>query len=112
LVLDGRRNIDLASPVVTIGRGLDSDVILENPRVSRRHAQLRLRYDRYVLYDLGSRAGTRVNGYPVEECVLHSGDVLSFGGVQVVYGEDRTTTGRVQGFDDTPILPPEDGAAG
>ena len=108
LVLDGRRNVDLSSPVVTIGRGLDNDVILEDPRVSRRHAQLRLRYDRYVLYDLGSRAGTKINGYSVEECVLHSGDVVSFGGVQVVYGEDRTTPGRLQHLDDTPALPAQD----
>ena len=104
LILDGRRSVDLTSPVISIGRGLDNDVILEDPRVSRRHAQMRLRYDRYVLYDLDSRGGTQVNGYSVTECVLHSGDVISFSGVEVVFGEDRSTPGRVDRLGDTPAL--------
>ncbi|MFW6115647.1 MAG: FHA domain-containing protein, partial [Chloroflexota bacterium] len=53
--------------------------------------QLRHRYGHYVLYDLDSSGGTRINDYPVEECVLHSGDVISFAGVEVVYGEDPPT---------------------
>jgi hypothetical protein len=104
LILDGRRAVDLTEPLVTVGRGLDNDVILEDPRVSRRHAQMRLRYDRYVLYDLGSRGGTQVNGYSVEECVLHSGDVISFSGVQVVFGEDRSTPGHLEDHGNTPVL--------
>jgi hypothetical protein len=105
LILDGRRSVDLDQSVVTVGRGLDNDIILEDPRVSRRHAQLRLRYDHYVLHDLGSHAGTKINGYRVEECVLHSGDVISFGGLQVVYGEDRSTPGRLQDTQNTPSIP-------
>jgi hypothetical protein len=105
LIVDGRRHIELAQSVVSIGRGLDNDIILEDPRVSRRHAQLRLRFGHYVVYDLDSRGGTQVNGYPVVECVLHSGDVLSLGGAQIVYGEDRVTPARPQDLQDTPILP-------
>jgi hypothetical protein len=112
LIVDGRRAVDLNGPLVSIGRALDNDVILEDPRVSRKHAQVRLRYDRYVLYDLGSRGGTQVNGYTVEECVLHSGDVISFSGVQVVYGEDRSTPGRPDGLGDTPVIAPSDTLAG
>lgn len=88
LILEGRRHVSLRRAVISIGRALDNDVIIEDPRVSRYHAQLRQRYGRYVLYDLGSSDGTQINGYPVEECVLHSGDVISFAGVQVIYGED------------------------
>ncbi len=88
LILEGRRHVNLRRAVISIGRALDNDVIIENPRVSRYHAQLRQRYGRYVLYDVGSSDGTQINGYPVEECVLHSGDVISFAGVQVIYGED------------------------
>ena len=43
------------------------------------------------LYDLDSAGGTSINGYPVEECVLHCGDVISFAGVSVIYGEDPPT---------------------
>jgi hypothetical protein len=108
LIVDGRRTVDLSRAVVTIGRGLDNDVILEDPRVSRKHAQLRLRYDRYVLYDIGSRGGTEVNGYPVTECALQAGDVVSFSGVQVVYGEDRSAPGCPGNVGDTPVLLPGD----
>lgn len=108
LILEGRRHFDLLQPVVSIGRAVENDVILEDPRVSRRHAQLRRRYGHYVLYDLGSSGGTQINGYPIEECVLHSGDVISFAGVQVIYGEDPVTPVSTPDAEDTPPLaPPE-----
>lgn len=110
LILNGRRHVDLDQVVVTVGRGLENDIIVEDPRVSRNHAQLRLRYDHYVIFDLNSRGGTQINGYSVEECVLHSGDVISLGGVQLVYGEDRTTPGRMPNLEDTPVLPPQAGS--
>jgi hypothetical protein len=104
LILEGRRHVDLLQPVVSIGRALDNDVIIEDPRISRHHAQLRRRYGRYVLYDVGSSGGTQINGYPIEECVLHSGDVISFAGVQVIYGEDPPTPMPLPAGEDTPSL--------
>jgi len=104
LILEGHRHVNLLQPVVSIGRALDNDVIMEDARVSRHHAQLRQRYGRYVLYDLGSSGGTQINDYPVEECVLHSGDVISFAGAQVIYGEDPLTPIPLPGSEDTPPL--------
>lgn len=97
LILHDRRHVLLTQPVVSIGRSLENDIVIEDRRVSRRHAQLRRRYDRYVLYDLGSQGGTRVNGHIVEECVLHSGDVISLAGVELIYGEEPG---------DQPLRPP------
>jgi hypothetical protein len=104
LILEGRRHVELQRAVISIGRALDNDVIIEDPRVSRYHAQLRQRYGRYVLYDVGSSDGTQINGYPVEECVLHSGDVISFAGIQVIYGEDPPTPAPLPDSEDTPPL--------
>ena len=104
LILAGQRHVDLLRSVVSVGRALDNDIILEDPRVSRHHAQLRRRYGRYILYDMGSSSGTQINGYPVEECVLHSGDVVSFAGVQVIYGEDPPTPIPLPGIEDTPAF--------
>jgi pSer/pThr/pTyr-binding forkhead associated (FHA) protein len=104
LIVEGQRHVDLLQPVVSVGRALDNDIILEDPRVSRHHAQLRRRYGRYVLYDMGSSSGTQINEYPVEECVLHSGDVVSFAGVQVIYGEDPPTPIPLPGVEDTPAF--------
>lgn len=104
LILEGQRHVDLTQPMVSIGRALDNDVIVEDPRVSRHHAQLRQRYGHYVLYDLGSSGGTRINGYPIGECLLRSGDVISLAGVQVIYGEDPPATIPLPEGEDTPPL--------
>ena len=105
LILEGRRHVNLLKPVVSVGRALDNEIIIEDPRVSRRHAQLRRRYGRYVLYDLGSSGGTQINGYPIEECVLQAGDVISFAGVQVIYSEDPPTSIPLPNHEDTPQSP-------
>jgi hypothetical protein len=107
LILDGQRHVNLLKATLSIGRALDNDIIIEDPRVSRHHAQLRRRYGRYVLYDLGSSGGTQINGYPIEECVLHAGDVISFAGIQVVYSEDPPTPIPLPTIEDTPALPQE-----
>jgi len=102
LILEGRRHINLVQPIISIGRALDNDIIIDDVRVSRHHAQLRRRYGHYVLYDLGSAGGTQVNNYPIEECVLYSGDVISLAGVQIVYGEDPPTPTLDQEGEHTP----------
>jgi hypothetical protein len=107
LILGGQRHVNLLQAMISVGRALDNDIIIEDPRVSRHHAQLRRRYGRYVLYDLGSSGGTKINGYPIEECVLHAGDVISFAGIQVVYSEDPPTPIPLPSLEDTPALPQE-----
>lgn len=72
--------IPLRNDVTTIGRGLGVDIPLEDPSVSRLHAELVRRGPYLYVADLGlSRNGTRVNGRPVARRVLDDGDVLSFG---------------------------------
>lgn len=88
LIIAGQRIFDLTTPAIRMGRAFDNDLILEDRRVSRYHAQLRLRYGRYVLQDLGSSGGTLVNGYPVQELALRPGDVLSLGGLEVIFAEE------------------------
>jgi hypothetical protein len=72
--------IPLRGDVTTIGRGLGADVRLDDPSVSRLHAEIVRRGPYYYVADLGlSRNGTRVNGRPAARRVLDDGDVLSFG---------------------------------
>lgn len=97
LVIQGQRSFDIVQPTVRLGRALDNDVILEDPRVSRYHAQLRCRYGRYILQDLGSSGGTTVNGFPVQEIVLRPGDIISLSGVDLIYAEDDTRPQRTDG---------------
>jgi hypothetical protein len=82
-LVDSHRRMPIGEAVVTIGRSLDNDIVLDDERVSRRHAQLRRRYGQYVLYDLNSTGGTTVNGRPADETPLRHGDVLAFAGVKM-----------------------------
>jgi pSer/pThr/pTyr-binding forkhead associated (FHA) protein len=106
LIVGGRRHVAVDRPVNTIGRSLENDIVLEDPGVSRRHAQIRWRNGRFVLLDLGSRAGTLVNDRPISEHELTSGDIITLGGAQVIYGEEGAiaqpkATGQVMGDDIT-----------
>jgi len=92
LILEGERTYPLTQTVISLGRRLDNHLIFDDLRVSRAHAQIRLRFGRYVLYDLGSTGGTFVNGQRIEECVLRPGDVISLAGVAIIYGEDEAPT--------------------
>jgi hypothetical protein len=62
-----------------VGRHPGCDVVVSNCWVSRRHARLIFRDGIWVLQDLGSTNGTRVNGEPVQRCQLRPGDVLVLG---------------------------------
>jgi len=73
--------------VTTVGRGQGADIRLDDPSVSRLHAELVRRGPYVYVADLGlSRNGTRVNGRPVGRRVLDEGDVLSFGAARCRIG--------------------------
>ncbi|MBN1681690.1 MAG: FHA domain-containing protein [Anaerolineae bacterium] len=108
LVVDGERYVPLDRPVINIGRRRDNTLVIDDPRVSRQHCQLRLRFGHFVLYDLGSRGGTSVNDARVTECVLRSGDVIALAGVQVVYMLEEGSTGRSAASGDTQVRMPRD----
>lgn len=88
LIVEGDQHFPLDRPVINIGRRLDNQLILDDPHVSRTHAQLRARDGRFVLFDLGSTAGTRVNDLPVKQQVLRAGDVIGIAKLRLIYGED------------------------
>ena len=77
----------LRDDVTTVGRGRGADIRLDDPSVSRLHAELVRRGPYVYVVDLGlSRNGTRVNGRPVARRVLDEGDVLSFGAARCRIG--------------------------
>jgi pSer/pThr/pTyr-binding forkhead associated (FHA) protein len=68
---------------VRLGRGLASDVVLEDRSVSRRHAVVTRRGDEVVLWDDRSLNGVHVNGVRVAQAVLENGDAIALGDVQM-----------------------------
>ena len=85
IIVNGDYHYSLSKPMVTIGRNLDNDIIIENPDVSRSHAQIRLRLNKWVLYDTNSNLGTRLNDQQVKEQVLENGDVISVGSTTLIF---------------------------
>jgi hypothetical protein len=77
--------VSLGPDPVLIGRDPQNDVVLDDRRVSRKHAEVRLRLGRYTLYDLQSTNGTYVNGRRVAEKVLEDKDKISIGGLEIVF---------------------------
>lgn len=88
LIVDGERHFPLSRPVINIGRRLDNHLIIDDQRISRTHAQIRIRAGRFEIFDLNSSAGTRVNGRVVDHHILQPGDVIGLAESRLVYGED------------------------
>ncbi len=88
VIVDGKRHFRLDRPLMNLGRKLDNHLVLPDPHVSRRHAEIRMQGGRFMLRDLNSTAGTRVNGQLVSEHLLQPGDVITISGITLIYGED------------------------
>jgi hypothetical protein len=80
----GRRvSWSLSGTRITIGRGLDNDIVLEDASVSRHHAEITREGGRAEVHDLGSTNGTWVNAARVTVSLIHPGDQLAFGAVHL-----------------------------
>jgi hypothetical protein len=102
VIINGLETHALNQPVVNIGRKLENDLVIEDPRISREHAQIRAVKGQYVIFDLNSSGGTFINSVRVTRQPLFPGDVISLAGVPLVYGQDsplaNTQTGPVEPF--------------
>jgi pSer/pThr/pTyr-binding forkhead associated (FHA) protein len=87
-LLGGVKKLPLTERIVNIGRHGGNQIVLADPRVSLTHAQLRALNGHYLLRDLASEGGILVNGQPVDQCILHPGDIVSLAGYVLVFGED------------------------
>jgi len=104
LIVGGTRAVPLEDSVITIGRHHDNMVVVDDPRVSRHHVQLRAIHGRYVLFDLGSSGGTFLNGQRTSQAVLYPGDIISLAGVDIHFINEVMV--RRRGWGDTSVLYP------
>ncbi len=79
---DGER-VGVGDEPLTIGRLAECDVVLADSSVSRRHAELRRQGSDFVIVDLGSTNGTKVNGAGVKERRLADGDEITVGSAKL-----------------------------
>lgn len=87
LDVDGRR-YQLASAVTVLGRGSEADLVIDDPGVSRRHAEITLEGDTAVVRDLGSTNGTFVEGTRATTARVADGGTITVGRtrIRVLFG--------------------------
>jgi pSer/pThr/pTyr-binding forkhead associated (FHA) protein len=97
----------ISAMVITIGRKLDNDVVIQDPLVSRYHAEIRREGSQYFLHDLESTCGTYVNQKNVTKSQLHSGDIILFANVPIMFVDEASSL-PVYTEGKTGTLPPEE----
>jgi len=84
--LDGKiGDVPLNKEKVVMGRNDDNDLVLRDPLSSRHHAQITKEKKGYVLKDLGSHNGTKVNGKLIQEVRLREQDQIQIGQSKIVF---------------------------
>ena len=79
------RNFEIDRDKVSIGRNTTNLIAIDHPTVSGRHGCITRTGHEYVLADLGSTNGTRVNGKEVKECRLHAKDLVQIGSLEFMF---------------------------
>ncbi len=89
---------ELTDDLVSIGRIVDNMIQIEDASVSSHHAQLISGENGdYILEDLGSTNGTRLNGKPIKEGESHklqNADKIRFGSIEAIYGSENASEAR------------------
>lgn len=87
LVGGGRRNV-LSGSRVVVGRSREADIVISDPNISRRHAELRRGDEGWQIVDLGSTNGIKVNGRRVDQQALQPGDQITVGVTDLTFELD------------------------
>ena len=87
ITFEGKRTL-LAGERMTIGRSRECEIVIDDPNVSRRHAELRKTIDGWMVVDLGSTNGVKLNGKRVREEVLRPGDSITLGLIELGFDEE------------------------
>jgi len=88
------KSFDLAGPEITVGRVADNQIQIEHASVSGHHAMLRLDSLDYLIKDLDSTNGTRINGERITEQKLRRNDVLRLGNIELLYDSEHAPPGQ------------------
>ncbi len=97
LLLPNKEIFPLTDAITQIGRKNDNHLTIDNPTISRNHAQIRNINGNFVIFDLNSTSGTFVNGIRIKQALLRAGDVISIANYPLVYGEEDDSNDFVHG---------------
>ena len=78
-------NFPISKDTVRIGRSNDNDLILADNTVSRYHTEIQKKKNDYIVADLGSYNGTRLNGKSIQKVFLKHGDKIQIGSSKLTF---------------------------
>jgi Protein of unknown function (DUF3662)/Inner membrane component of T3SS, cytoplasmic domain len=87
LVGEGRRSV-LSGERMLLGRSRECDIVLGDPNVSRKHAEVRREGGGWAVFDLGSTNGIKLNGRRVNQAALRPGDRITLGVTELTFELD------------------------
>lgn len=85
LVGENREHYPITTFPFVMGRGSECDLVLQGKGVSRRHAEIIFQSGRFVVNDLESLNGIKVNGYKVSRVILEENDTVRLGDVSLKF---------------------------
>jgi hypothetical protein len=89
LILWDEEYFTINKNITNIGRHEQNDLVLDNLRVSRNHAQIRQIGQDFYIIDTNSTSGTKVNGHLIEKHQLSNGDVIEIADVPIIFSRDE-----------------------
>lgn len=89
LLLQNQDVFHLDRGIIQIGRRKGNHLTIDDPTISRNHAQIRQIQNNYVIFDLNSTGGTFVNNVQISQTTLHPGDVIKLAEYILIYGEEQ-----------------------
>jgi len=97
----------IESSIFSIGRNLENDLVLNDPTVSRFHAEIRYVDDQFVIVDTNSSSGTFLNNKKITINKLVSGDIIQISHKPImfilkgspIFDEGRKNTGELNNFE-------------
>ena len=85
LRIGGLQVYQIEKTITKIGRSSGNDLILKYPQISRKHAEIRRKNDKFEIYDLNSTGGTFVNGKRIIRQELKKGDLIGLVNLHLVF---------------------------
>jgi len=88
------KSFDLSGAEITVGRVADNNIQIEHASVSGHHAAFKLDALDYVIKDLDSTNGTRINGERITQQKLRRNDILRLGNIELLYDSEHAPPGE------------------
>jgi pSer/pThr/pTyr-binding forkhead associated (FHA) protein len=107
----GKIAYEFTEELITIGRAPDNMIVIDDPSVSGRHAQLQVVGEIHRIKDLDSTNGTRVNGIPITETGLRFDDRIRFGAVEARFEPDVRGSQPLPALEEIQAKPADSSAA-